>query len=174
MTDRTKVPDNWIDRVISVIAGLAPAGAITLDAAARRLARSPRTVQRRMNADGVSFAGLVETTRFQIAHSLLRESEVTVKEIAVRLGYSTLSAFGRAFTKWAGCPPSAYRHSAAGRTDADRDRPEMARRGTPPSRSFYTEHRTPNTEHRPLVAGSRGLPTTRLCRSRKASCCSLR
>lgn len=114
MTHRKNGPVPGITRVRSVIAGLALAGTISLDAAARNLGTSPRTLQRRLNEHGVSFWALVEDSRFEIAGALLRETDLKAQEIATRIGYRRPNAFSRAFARWAGCSPIAYRNAHAG------------------------------------------------------------
>jgi AraC-like DNA-binding protein len=98
-----------------VVAALALAGAVSLDIAALRLGTSPRTLQRRLNRAGTSFWALVEQSRFEIAGALLGQTDLKVQEIAARIGYCNPNAFTRAFTRWAGCTPSAYRRARTGR-----------------------------------------------------------
>lgn len=94
-----------------MVAGLALAGAISLEAAARRLGTSPRTLQRRLNRRGLRFWALVDQSRFEIAGALLRETDLEVQEIAARIGYCNPNAFSRAFNRWAGCSPTVYRNA---------------------------------------------------------------
>lgn len=98
----------------SVIAGLALAGTVSLETVARHLGTSPRTLQRRLNQRGVCFWTLVDQSRFEIAAALLRDTDLQIKEIAMRLGYSTPGGFSRAFTRWAGCSPSVFRTGCIG------------------------------------------------------------
>jgi AraC-like DNA-binding protein len=111
MTRHMKDRDPGQAKVRSVIAGLALAGTISLEAAAKGLGTSPRTLQRRLNERGANFWALVEQSRFEIAGALLRETDLKVQEIAARIGYGTPSAFARAFGRWAGRSPSAYRNT---------------------------------------------------------------
>jgi AraC-like DNA-binding protein len=104
-----------VAKVRAVIAGLALAGTISLESAARQLDTSPRTLQRRLRQRGISFWILVEQSRFEIAGALLRETDLKVQEIAASIGYATPSAFARAFTRWAGRSPTEYRNARAGR-----------------------------------------------------------
>lgn len=127
MTRRTKRHAPELAQIRSVIAGLALAGTVSLAAAARQLGTSPRTLQRRLNAQGVGFWALVAQSRFEIAVVLLQGTDLTVQEIAARLGYSTPGGFARAFTSWAGHPPSAYRNAPADRHIAPPDWREMGR-----------------------------------------------
>ena len=83
--------------------------AATVDEVARRLAMSERTLHRRLSEKGLSFKALVERTRRDLAESLLRESRYTVSEVAFLTGFSEQSAFNRAFKRWAGQTPTAYR-----------------------------------------------------------------
>jgi AraC-like DNA-binding protein len=109
VTRRTKDSDQKHSRVKAVIAGRVLAGTVSLEAVARQLGTSPRTLQRRLNRRGICFWALVEQSRFEIAGALLRDTELQVQEIATRLGYSTPGGFSRAFTRWAGCTPSDFR-----------------------------------------------------------------
>lgn len=113
MTHLTKDSKKWHSRVNSVIAGLALAGTVSLEAAARQLGTSPRTLQRRLTESGISFWALVEQSRFDIAGALLRDTDLKVQEIATRLGYSSPGGFSRAFARWAGCSPSTFRSGPA-------------------------------------------------------------
>jgi AraC-like DNA-binding protein len=79
---------------------------------------SPRTLRRRLAESGVRFSELVEKARGERALLLLRSPEVSLDEIADRLGYSTVSNFARAFRRWTGLTPAAYRRSVKGRLSA--------------------------------------------------------
>lgn len=112
MPKRTKGPVHRFTEVKSAIVGLALAGTISLESAAKRLETSPRSLQRQLSSRGIKFWALVEQSRFEIAGALLRETDIKVREIASGIGYSTPSAFARAFAKWAGCSPTVYRNTA--------------------------------------------------------------
>jgi AraC-like DNA-binding protein len=81
----------------------------TLTQVARRVALSPRTLQRRLKDRGIDFVRLVDDTRRRFAFNYLRDPEHTFTEIAYLLGYSEVSAFNRAFKRWTGSTPSDYR-----------------------------------------------------------------
>ncbi|TYC78562.1 helix-turn-helix transcriptional regulator [Stappia sp. BW2] len=115
MPSRTKGSEQELARIRSVIAGLVLAGTISLEAAAERLATSPRTLQRRLSNHGMTFWELVEDNRFKITSALLRETDLKVQEIAARLGYCTPSTFARAFARWTGQSPNAYRKAQTDR-----------------------------------------------------------
>jgi AraC-like DNA-binding protein len=99
-----------VERVRSLVAG--PQGVRTLEEVAAQLRLSARTLKRRLAAQGVSYSELLERERCQRAQFLLRSSELPLLEITERLGYSTLPNFARAFRRWTGQTPAAYRRNA--------------------------------------------------------------
>lgn len=88
----------------------------TLESAARELAVSERTLQRRLRAEEATFGGLVEGFRSRLARALLHDKSLAIYEVAYLLGYSEPSAFNRAFRRWTGSSPRQFRaRSAAAR-----------------------------------------------------------
>lgn len=77
--------------------------------AAKALGISRQTLARRLAALGVTFLGVRDELRRDLACTLLARGSVSVAELAERLGYSEPSAFQRAFKQWTGLPPGAYR-----------------------------------------------------------------
>jgi AraC-like DNA-binding protein len=80
-----------------------------LDRMAREVARSRRTIQRRLYQHGQSYRGLRDAVRRDAALDLLVNTRQTCEAIAAALGFSEPSAFSRAFRKWTGRSPGAYR-----------------------------------------------------------------
>lgn len=74
-----------------------------------------RTLNRRLQARGTSFHALVDEVRFEIARQLLGDTRMSLGQIAATLDYADASAFTRAFRRWSGAAPSAWR---AGREHA--------------------------------------------------------
>jgi AraC-like DNA-binding protein len=72
---------------------------------------TPRTLRRRLAAEGVSFSALVDEGRRDKALRLLRSSRLSVEDVARRLGYATASSFVRAFHRWTGETPVQYRRA---------------------------------------------------------------
>lgn len=68
-----------------------------------------RTLRRKLAAEGTSFRELVDEVRSTMAAELLIEAQLTVEEVAVRLGYNDAAAFSRAFKRWTGERPGSYR-----------------------------------------------------------------
>lgn len=81
-------------------------------ATARMLAMSPRTLARRLGAEGVSFTELSEEIRLARATRALQRRDVTVAEVAESLGFADATAFSRAFRRWTGHSPSTWRRNA--------------------------------------------------------------
>ena len=79
------------------------------DAVALAMKMSGRTLQRRLEEEGVRFSSLVDEVRERLARRLLREPTLALAEIAYRLGFSDLATFSRAFKRWTGVPPGAFR-----------------------------------------------------------------
>jgi AraC-like DNA-binding protein len=103
-------------RVRALAAELALAGPLTVEAIAEHLGTSSRTLQRHLADQGVSLRAIVEESRLEIARVLLCKTDLDVQEIAARTGYSTPSGFARAFGRWTGSSPRAWRR-AGGRSD---------------------------------------------------------
>jgi AraC-like DNA-binding protein len=90
---------------------------VSIDACARWLGISGRTLQRRLEQEGTPFRELVEGVRERLARSLLRTPGVSIRETAARLGYADARSFHRAFTAWTGVTPGRF-----SRLPADRKR----------------------------------------------------
>jgi AraC-like DNA-binding protein len=94
--------------VAARIEELLPAGA-SIEAVARALHMSPRTLQRRLEDERTSFGALLDEVRGRIARALLRDPSLGLAEIAARLGFADLATFSRAFKRWTGTPPGQWR-----------------------------------------------------------------
>ena len=84
-----------------------------IDWVAAKLGTTRRTLQRHLSGLGTSFNSLVEETLFRHAKTLLAEDEISVTDIALKLGYADPAHFTRAFRRWSGMAPSTYRDTAA-------------------------------------------------------------
>jgi AraC-like DNA-binding protein len=67
------------------------------------------TLQRRLALDQQTFSRIVEQTRAEMAGDLLEGTDAPIREIASQLGYTNQNNFTRAFRRWAGVTPSAFR-----------------------------------------------------------------
>ena len=73
------------------------------------LALSKRTLQRRLDQEGVSFRALTDEVRRGLAAQHLTEGRLSLSEIALLLGFSEQAAFQRAFLRWTGVTPGQFR-----------------------------------------------------------------
>jgi len=81
----------------------------TLAGAAAALNLPPRTLQRRLAAEGASFAGLLDEVRRELSLRLLADPVTSIAEVAFALGFGDQPAFHRAFSRWQGSTPGEYR-----------------------------------------------------------------
>lgn len=79
---------------------------------ARRMALSPRTLQRRLELEGSSFGDVLDRTRRELSEAYMKQRDLALTEIAYLLGFSEQSAFTRAFQRWYGVAPSQYRQGS--------------------------------------------------------------
>ena len=73
-----------------------------------------RALERRLQKQGTSFGQIVEDARRHEATRLLSETDAAVYEVAFCLGYQDVSSFNRAFKRWFGTSPRAYRDGLLG------------------------------------------------------------
>lgn len=74
---------------------------------------SVRSLQRKLKEQGVSFNHLLSEARYKLARLKLEDSALTITQISSDLGYTDHAHFTRAFRRWAGVSPSAYRKTMA-------------------------------------------------------------
>jgi AraC-like DNA-binding protein len=72
-----------------------------------------RSLQRRLAEAKISFQQLVDDTRREAADTYLNNQTLSIGEVAYLLGYSEPAAFHRAFKRWQGITPQAFREQAA-------------------------------------------------------------
>jgi AraC-like DNA-binding protein len=88
-------------------------GPRTLEEVAAVLRLSPRTLKRQLGARGATFSALRDTQLRERAMLLLRAPELSLAQVADRLGYSNLSNFERAFQRWTTTTPAMCRRAIA-------------------------------------------------------------
>jgi AraC-like DNA-binding protein len=76
---------------------------------ASHLGLTPRTFQRRLTETGLTFQGLLEEARRELARHYLSASSFELNETAYLLGYDDVSSFFRAFHHWEGTTPGQWR-----------------------------------------------------------------
>jgi AraC-like DNA-binding protein len=111
---RRAVAVDLLSRLGHYIASSLSSGGASLELVARSIGMSPRTLQRRLAEQQVEFSQLVEDVRRTLGSSYVAHSAYSFGEIALLLGYAEASSFSRAFRRWTGQSPQAYRlHIAA-------------------------------------------------------------
>lgn len=83
--------------------------ALERDDFARQIHLSGRSLQRKLHEQGTSFQQLLNEERHRRALHLLAQTERTMTDISEQLGFAESSGFARAFRRWQGCSPQAYR-----------------------------------------------------------------
>lgn len=94
MAVRTRLADGWP----------------SLEAISEDLRLSPASIQRELARVGLTYKGLVQAVRRELALAYLRQHHLPLSEIAFLLGYSELSAFSRAVRRWTGRSPKSVRN----------------------------------------------------------------
>lgn len=86
---------------------------VTTESIARKLAVSERSLRRKLQSEGVSLTQLVDSVRREIACEELSRPEACIESTAQRVGFTDRAAFYRAFKRWTGETPLAYRTRCA-------------------------------------------------------------
>ncbi|UNK40999.1 AraC family transcriptional regulator (plasmid) [Shinella sp. H4-D48] len=89
------------------------------EAFAGEMKLSPATLRRRLKSEGQSFIAIRDEIRYKQARNLMGTQKFSVADTAARLGYAEPSAFYRAFIKWSGITPAAFRQSIGDRSAGD-------------------------------------------------------
>ena len=88
--------------------------ACAVAAVARELRMHQRTLNRRLRDHGTSFRRELDKVRYAVAQQLLAESTIPIARIATILNYADVTAFSRAFRRWAGITPGQWRKGGRG------------------------------------------------------------
>lgn len=93
---------------LAQLGGQAPA----MPAMAAELLLSVSTLRRRLQEEGTTYFSLCDEVRRTFAEELLALPQLTVEQVAERLGYSEAAGFIHAFRRWTGTTPNAFRAGA--------------------------------------------------------------
>ncbi|WP_108667933.1 AraC family transcriptional regulator ligand-binding domain-containing protein [Euzebya rosea] len=107
-----------VSQVRGAVADALPDGQPSKTWVARRLGMSERTLHRRLADEGASFQAIATQVRREAAEALLVTTDHPLADVAFLTGFADQSAFTRAFKRWTGLTPTAYR--VAGARTADR------------------------------------------------------
>jgi AraC-like DNA-binding protein len=84
---------------------------------ARALGTSARTLQRRLAELGVDYQQIIDEVRCARTLELLQKPSLSVLAVARAVGHADASSFHRAFRRWTGSTPGAYREASARTSD---------------------------------------------------------
>jgi AraC-like DNA-binding protein len=96
---------------------LLPAGQADAISVARTMGFSERTLARRLQERGTTWRGVLDAFREAEAERLLASGRIALSDLAFRLGFSDQTAWNRAFRRWKGMSPTAWRQSRSGPGD---------------------------------------------------------
>jgi AraC-like DNA-binding protein len=85
-----------------------------IEAVSSTLKVHPRTLRRRLQAEGTSYQQVLDGVRHQLALDYLRGTRMSTEDIAASLGFSDAANFRHAFKRWTGLSPGACRRAAPG------------------------------------------------------------
>ena len=100
--------ETFTERIYHYLMTNAYLGTLSLEDVASNFNVAPRSLQRRLQDEGVTFQQLSDAVRKSLALHYMEAGKHPVKEIAIMLGYNELSAFSRAFKRWTGKAPTNY------------------------------------------------------------------
>ncbi|SDE04044.1 AraC-type DNA-binding protein [Dyadobacter soli] len=103
--------DSWQDKVQQYLMKNAYLGIVSLDEMAANFNVSPRSLQRKLKDEQVTYQELADEVRKSLALHYLETGGYYAKEISYMLGYNELSAFSRAFKRWTGTTPAGYQRN---------------------------------------------------------------
>jgi AraC-like DNA-binding protein len=101
----------FLDQVESYVRRALASGLCSVNGCAMKLGTSARTLQKRLTKMDVKFSNIVQNERIRLAKHALVHGDCTLDEIALQLGYSEQTSFGRAFKRATGVTPQAFRSS---------------------------------------------------------------
>jgi AraC-like DNA-binding protein len=104
-----KKPHISINEARSIISSLLPTGYPDLQVICKRLGISPRTLQRRLAENNLTYSQLVHQTRLTKACQRLAKQDIRISDISRETGYTIPSSFCRAFKSWTGISPRTFR-----------------------------------------------------------------
>lgn len=96
-------------QIEELVARQLTSGGCSLADVARQLTMHERTLQRRLDAQQIRFADIVDRVRRDQAREFLRQPAVSLPEVASLLGYSEQRSLSRACRRWFGTTPGALR-----------------------------------------------------------------
>jgi AraC-like DNA-binding protein len=101
----------YSERVREYLLGCAPADRRNMAVVARGLGMSARSLRRRLHEEGSSYSDVAESALATLAKRLITDEDRSIEATAYEMGYSDPTAFHRAFKRWTGSTPTAFRQN---------------------------------------------------------------
>ncbi|GAB96875.1 putative AraC family transcriptional regulator [Kineosphaera limosa NBRC 100340] len=101
-------------QVTRVLAGSLSSNVPLIGTVAGLLGLHPRTLQRRLAAEGTTFAQVLDEVRRDRAYYLIVSTDLPFRQISAQVGLSDPAALTRACRRWFAAPPRALRQAASG------------------------------------------------------------
>jgi AraC-like DNA-binding protein len=112
LAEEQTAPEALLSQVRAALRRKVTHGRATEGLLANLLSMPERSLRRLLVEHGTSFRELVEDARYEVARQLLLDTDLSTADIASSLDYADPSAFTRAFRRWTGSPPAAWRDKA--------------------------------------------------------------
>jgi AraC-like DNA-binding protein len=109
LSDLHRTRETVAGRVRELLLARATAGRLHSESIARELGMSARTLQRRLSQEHSSLSQIADELRHSLAPRYLESEGASIPEISERLGFESVSSFYRAFGRWTGVTPAAWR-----------------------------------------------------------------
>jgi AraC-like DNA-binding protein len=106
---RSSSRSGFVEQVESYVRRALATGNCSVNGCAAKLGTSSRTLQKRLTRMDVKFSNIVQSERIKLAKHALLHGGSTLDDIALQLGYSEQTSFGRAFKRSTGMTPQAFR-----------------------------------------------------------------
>jgi AraC-like DNA-binding protein len=108
-----KLSAGWAGQIREIILARLDQPA-SFELVAGELKTSTRTLRRKLELEGTSFRELIDELRAQVAIRYFRDTDLTVEDVAFRLGFSDAAAFRHAFRRWTNRSPQGFRRPGIG------------------------------------------------------------
>ncbi|WP_297635962.1 helix-turn-helix transcriptional regulator [uncultured Clostridium sp.] len=105
-----EVDESFAARVRTALFELIPSGEASIESVAKELNLSTRTLQRKLSEEKTTFLKQLNHTRELLSRSYLKDTQMTIDDIAYLIGYSDTNSFVRAFKTWTGMTIREYRN----------------------------------------------------------------
>jgi len=113
------IPAEWTHRTRRALRALLLQGFSRMPEVALQLGVNPRTLRRTLAREGTSFEEVRDAVRLAMARDLLTMSTLSIGDLALTLGFANPTTFIRAFRRWTGETPAAWRERNGKRALAD-------------------------------------------------------